>query len=295
MRAPQSSGRRVLLAAIEGTHDVMAEGTGPEPYGPCQGPVRGQGGFQDVHPGVDLPVHLPVAHLADEHLAHPISAPSATHWAGLTGPLRVDFDDRHAREGGLVFDLTVDLATGPGGETTIRSPRAAARAVEGEVLEDDCGSTRRRGPHEPLGYSMESLPNSVPFPATFSIEEDSLDASVVGLLPRESPPSSEVSLLDTPHTVERHTEKPRRIARYVDPVEGILVRVQGDRAPRLIGLRASLRRTTMIFPGTTMRDPSPHDESPRIERCHSESGRWSCTPSVPRIGMRSRPVSRSSR
>src|SRR3989304_3049524 len=58
----------------EGTHDVTAEGTGPEPYGPCQGLVRGQGGFQDVQARVVLPVHLPVARQAHEALAHPVSA-----------------------------------------------------------------------------------------------------------------------------------------------------------------------------------------------------------------------------
>src|SRR6266508_3050813 len=42
--ARPSSGR-----VVEGTHDVMAEGTGLEPYSPCQGLVRGQGGLQDVH------------------------------------------------------------------------------------------------------------------------------------------------------------------------------------------------------------------------------------------------------
>src|SRR5207247_3454330 len=86
----------------------MAEGTGLEPYSPCQGLVRGQGGLQDVHACVDLPVHLPVAHQAHEHLAHPISAAGATHWAGLGRPLRVHIDDGHAGEGGLVLDLTID-------------------------------------------------------------------------------------------------------------------------------------------------------------------------------------------
>src|SRR3989442_12048603 len=33
---------------VEGNHHIMAEGTGLEPYSPCQGLVRGQGGFQDV-------------------------------------------------------------------------------------------------------------------------------------------------------------------------------------------------------------------------------------------------------
>src|SRR3989449_8752618 len=94
---------------VEGTHHIMAEGTGLEPYSPCQGLVRGQGGLQDVHACVDLSIHLPVAHQTHEHLAHPISAPSATHWAGLTCPRGVDLDDGHTLEGGLALDLTVDL------------------------------------------------------------------------------------------------------------------------------------------------------------------------------------------
>src|SRR3989449_7239511 len=92
---------------VEGTHHIMAEGTGLEPYSPCQGLVRGQGGLEDVQARVDLAVHLPVAHEAHELLAHPISAPRATHWAGLRRPCRIDFDHGHTREGGLVFDLTM--------------------------------------------------------------------------------------------------------------------------------------------------------------------------------------------
>src|SRR5213593_905086 len=68
---------------VEGTHHIMAEGTGLEPYSPCQSLVRGQGGFQDVQACVDLSIHLPVAREAHEILAHPISAPSATHWAEI--------------------------------------------------------------------------------------------------------------------------------------------------------------------------------------------------------------------
>src|SRR5437899_6644619 len=98
----------------------MAEGTGLEPYSPCQGLVRGQSGLQDVHACVDLPVHLPVAHQADEHLAHPISAPSATHWAGLTGPCRIDLDDGHTREGGLATSTW--RSRGPRIIETSRSP-----------------------------------------------------------------------------------------------------------------------------------------------------------------------------
>src|SRR2546425_12887818 len=92
---------------VEGNHHIIAEGTGLEPYSPCQGLVRGQGGLEDVQARVDLSIHLPVAHEAHEHLAHPISAPGATHWAGLARPCGVDLDHGHTREGGLVFDLTM--------------------------------------------------------------------------------------------------------------------------------------------------------------------------------------------
>src|SRR3989454_1251105 len=120
----------------------MAEGTGLEPYSPCQDLVRGQGGLEDVQACVDLPVHLPVAHLADEHLAHPISAPSATHWAGLTRPSWIHLDDWNAFEGGLVFDLTMDLTAGPGGQAAVPS-RGGGRPPPGE--RDPLGQKRPPG------------------------------------------------------------------------------------------------------------------------------------------------------
>src|SRR5207245_9269358 len=115
---------------VEGNHHISAEGTGLEPYSPCQGLVRGQGGLQDVQACVDLSIHLPVAHQADEHVAHPISAPSATHWAGLTGPLRVHFDDGYAFEGGLVLDLAMDCSTRQRGESSVHSMGTTGSAVE---------------------------------------------------------------------------------------------------------------------------------------------------------------------
>src|SRR5438309_9868863 len=79
---------------------------------------------------VVLPVHLPVAHQAHELLAHPVSAPGATHWAGLRRPRGGEFDHGHAREGGLVLVVTVNLATGPGGDPSVHFPRWTTRAVE---------------------------------------------------------------------------------------------------------------------------------------------------------------------
>src|SRR3990172_12746866 len=98
---------------VEGTHHVTAEGTGPEPYGPRQGLVRGQGRLQDVQARVVLAVHLPVAREAHEVLAHPVSAPRATRWAGLGRPCGMDLDDGDARRQGLVLNLAVEFALGP--------------------------------------------------------------------------------------------------------------------------------------------------------------------------------------
>src|SRR3989441_6233703 len=160
---------------VEGTHHIMAEGTGLEPYSPCQSLVRGQGGLQDVHACVDLTIHLPVAHQTDEHLAHPISAPSATHWAGLTGPCGIDFDDRDAFEGGLVFDLAMELAARPDRETPVHPAGTASCTVEGEVLQDDCSSRLHRETHEALGNAVEPLADAAPFPLALAVEESSGD------------------------------------------------------------------------------------------------------------------------
>src|SRR2546422_7143872 len=64
---------------VEGTHHVIAEGTGLEPYSPCQGLVRGQGGLEDVQACVDLTIHFPVAHQADEHPLPTLSRRRAPH------------------------------------------------------------------------------------------------------------------------------------------------------------------------------------------------------------------------
>src|SRR5713226_7197454 len=115
----------------------MAEGTGLEPYSPCQGLVRGQGGLEDVQACVDLPVHLPVAHQADEHLAHPISAPSATHWADLTGPCRIDFDDGHAFQESLVEDLAMNFSARPRCAPTTHPAGITSGPAKDKLLQDN--------------------------------------------------------------------------------------------------------------------------------------------------------------
>src|SRR2546428_4318599 len=220
---------------VEGTHHIMAEGTGLEPYSPCQGLVRGQGGLEDVQACVDLAIHLPVAHQAHEHLAHPISAPGATHGAGLTGPCRVHFDDGHAFEGGLVFDLTMNLSPRPGGEAAIHPTGAAACAVECEVLEDNRGPSAFSELHESFRDSVQSLSDPMPLPLAFPIQQTTHDPSVPSLFPRKPPSSPEVGLLDCSDAVEREGRRDHPLAGCDHTIEGILVCVESDRRLWLVG------------------------------------------------------------
>src|SRR5207245_6193104 len=170
----------------------MAEGTGLEPYSPCQSLVRGQGGLEDVHACVDLSIHLPVAREAHELLAHPISAPGATRWAGLTRPRGIDFDDRHTRENGFVFNLAVNLAARPRGESTVHSPGPPAGTVERQVLQDDDGPRLGRESHDALGDPMEPLTDAMPFPSALALEKPSGDRPIERLLPGEPPSAARV-------------------------------------------------------------------------------------------------------
>jgi len=203
----------------------MAEGTGLEPYSPCQGFVRGQGGFQDVHACVDLPVHLPVAHLADEHLAHPISAPSATHRAGLAGPCRVHFDHRHTFKGGLVFDLAMHLASRPRVQPAVHPSGPTTCTVQREVLEDDGGPPCVRRYDQSLAYEMKALLDSVTLPPSLALEEPPLDPSIISFLPclASSPP--EVRGLNLSHAPERDGQSVSRLPLREDAVQRVLVRV----------------------------------------------------------------------
>ena len=218
----------------------MAEGTGLEPYSPCQGLVRGQGGLQDVHACVDLAIHFPVAREAHELLAHPISAPSATHWAGLTRPRGVDLDDRHTGEGGLVLDLAVDFRARPRGQAAVHASGTSARAVECEVLEDDRRLTGLGELHESLRDEMQPLTDAIPLPASFSAQQASHDPTVPRLLRREPPPSPEVGLLDLPDATERHARWDHSFNASHDSVQRIFVRVEGDCRLRLAGFRSIL-------------------------------------------------------
>src|SRR3989441_10059667 len=169
---------------VEGTHHIIAEGTGLEPYSPCQGLVRGQGGLQDVQCRVVLSIHFPVTYEAHEILAHPISAPSATHGAGLTGPCRIDLDDGHAPKGGLVFDLAMNLPVGPRRKATVDPTRFAVQAGQFEVLENDCGLRSQGELNKTFADEMESLFDPAPFSCTLPRKKSSLNSSILGFSAR---------------------------------------------------------------------------------------------------------------
>src|SRR5207247_6235028 len=167
-------------------------------------------------------------------------APGATHWAGLAGPLRVDFDDRHAREGGLVLDLTVDLGTGQRGEASVHPPRTAAGATEGEVLEDNRRPLAVPYRDEGLAHPVEPLQHAVLLPPPFPGEQTSQHPAITGLLLSQELPSTEVSCLHLANAAEGHAQETTRFAVRFYAVQRILVRVEGDGRCRFVRLGRTL-------------------------------------------------------
>jgi len=264
--------RQQRRQVAEGNHHIIAEGTGLEPYSPCQGLVRDQGGFQDVQACVVLPIHLPVAHLADEVLAHPISAPGATHWAGLRRPLGVDLD--HGNPGGerLVFDLAKQFASGPRGEAASDLSVATAARRHLEILENDRGTPCLCGGHEPLADEMEPLANAVAFPEPFPSQQAPHHPVVVGLLSREPSATPEVRRLHNTDLGEwnRHEAGVAVVSRHA--VERGFVCVKGDRSHGLVGVGG----------------PSPHSHD-------YPAGAHGQGPEPPRGVLKYRPVPRRQR
>src|SRR5437870_1124079 len=142
---------------------------------------------------------------------------------------------------------------------------------------------------------MQPLTNAIPLSASFPIQQATHDPPVVRLFRREPPSSSKVSLLDSPNAPERYDRRDRVLLGSHDSVQRIFVCVESDRPRRLVCLRHLLPNDKDNPAGTTVREPKVQEESLRNERCHPDRGRWTCTPSVPWIGIRRRPVSRSSR
>ena len=70
------------------------------------------------------------------------------------------------------------------------------------------------------------------------------------------PSASEVDLLHASHAPERHPEKPHRIARRMEPIEGIFVRVQSYRPIRVVRFGRLLAHYN---------DDSPRDDGKRPE------------------------------
>jgi len=80
--------------------------------------------------------------------------------------------------------------------------------------------------------------NAIPLPASFPIQQATHDPPVSGSLRRESPPSSEVGLLDSPNAAQRKARRDHAAIGGDDSVQRVLVRVEGDRPVRLVSLRS---------------------------------------------------------
>src|SRR5437867_9941641 len=81
---------------------------------------------------------------------------------------------------------------------------------------------------------MESLTDAIPLPPSLPVQQATHDPPVPRLLPRESPPTSEVGLPDSPDAVERKDRRDDALAGDHDSVQRILVGIQGDRPLRFV-------------------------------------------------------------
>jgi len=131
----------------------------------------------------------------------------------------------------------VDLAARPRGETTVRLLGPAARVMEREVFEHDRCHLCSGPLHESLADPMQPLPHAVPFTSTLAVEQAASDATVVGLLPRQVPSPTEMRRLNVADATEGQPHETRLFSLCLDTVQGVLVRVEGDRRRGRVGLR----------------------------------------------------------
>jgi hypothetical protein len=75
---------------------------------------------------------------------------------------------------------------------------------------------------------MEAGTDSMAFPPSLSVQEATLDPSVVGFLSTEEPTTGEVSGLDVPQLREENSNILGSLGFYLHPVEGRFVGVEGD-------------------------------------------------------------------
>src|SRR3989442_5030664 len=117
---------------------------------------------------------------------------------------------------------------------------------------------------------MQPLTNPIPFPTSFPIQQAAHDPPIPDFFRRESPPSSEMGLLDPPDAAEGQARQGHGFIGSHDSVQRILVRVERDRPFRLVSLLRLPPDDQMILPRTTVREPMPHAESLQSERWHSD-------------------------
>jgi hypothetical protein len=104
----------------------------------------------------------------------------------------------------------------------------------GQVLEHEGGVVDGQPVDEGVGDLVEAAPNAVPLPPTFSAEQEPTDASVVGLLPTQVLPSSDVDRLDPSDLGEQHSDEGGPLWGHPHSVERRLVGVERDQGGRRI-------------------------------------------------------------
>ena len=207
--------------------------------------VVAQNDSPHVRPGIELPVEAPTTARvdADKRRSHPASGTriDPTSRADSRSAERVDPVDRHSVLRRLVLKLAVQLVPGPGRESAAESgasrnggappPSSGASGARtgelGEVLEGDGGMMSSHRGNQCMSQGMKSRGDPVVLANPLTTEESLPDPTVRRLLGPEATAPSRMDLLEGSDLRESDADRVRCPLRYLNPIEGALVRVEG--------------------------------------------------------------------
>src|SRR2546426_770854 len=128
---------------------------------------------------------------------------------------------------------------------------------------------------------MQPLTDAIPLPASFATQRGAQPPPVPGFFRHESPPSSEVGLLDLPDAFKRQTRRDHALIGGHDSVQRILVCVERDRPLRLVRLRSLPPDDEDDLAWDHREGPKAPSGSLKDRRCPTGKGREDLHPSRP--------------
>ncbi len=131
----------------------------------------------------------------------------------------------------------MQLPDRPGGEASTEStaPDRPTGTESAQVLEHEHRLASPGLRHQPLAHEVKSLDDPGTLATALPPSEPPTDPTVPGLLPTETAPTDEVTVLDRGDLRERDDDGGGAVAIEGDPIERPLVGVEGEDGRRLVG------------------------------------------------------------